>query len=132
MTNLVSLTNDLLHRSVGFNSLFDDFTRPADKYPLHNLRKEDNKYIIELAVAGFDKEDLSIERDGNRLTISGNQEKEVNDYIYKGISSRSFIKTFTINSTYEEIGADLHNGILTIMLEKQEDKSNVKRIEIHE
>lgn len=132
MTNLVSLTNDLLHRSVGFNSLFDDFTRPVDKYPLHNLRKEDNKYIIELAVAGFDKEDLSIERDGNRLTISGNQEKEVNDYIYKGISSRSFIKTFTINSTYEEIGADLHNGILTIMLEKQEDKSNVKRITIHE
>lgn len=130
MNDLMKLSDDLFHRVIGFNSIFDDFARPMDKYPLHNLHKKDNKYYIELAVAGFEKEDLQVERDRNRLIITGSHEDTVDNYIYKGISSRSFVKTFPIDPEYHERKAEYKNGILTIILEKEEQEKKVKVLEI--
>jgi molecular chaperone IbpA len=88
-------------------------------YPPYNIKKVDeNKYVIELAVAGFGKQDLELELQDGTLTIKGNVSSEDADYIYKGIAERAFTRQFTLADTVEVKNADLINGMLKIWLER--------------
>jgi molecular chaperone IbpA len=106
---------------VGFESLFDLATRQSRKvcYPPHNIvRVDEDRYVIELAIAGFVMDDLHIEKDGHVLVVSGNTSNhEVKDYVYKGLSSRNFNKKFDLAEDVEVNGANVSNGILYIELE---------------
>ena len=121
------------HRStVGFDSLFDElenrfFTNTVQNgssYPPYNIIKVDeSKYAIELALAGFDREDVDIEIDQGDLVISGNTEDKNNidarTYMHRGIAGRAFKRVFKLADHVEVRGAEMKNGILTVSLEKE-------------
>ena len=109
---------------LGFVHLFDyleNITNLAiDTYPPHYVVKDgDMKYDIELAIAGFSKEDISIELKDHVLTITGDREarRDQNKYVHKGISGRKFVKSFRLSEYAEVNGADLTDGILTVSIE---------------
>ena len=93
-------------------------------YPPYNIRKAGkDKYAIELAVAGFNKDDVEIEYEDKLLTVKTKKvqktvEKDSNEMIHRGISQRSFSRSFTIADDVEVKGADLKDGLLTISCEK--------------
>ena len=107
---------------VGFDRLLDTFdtmlTEKPTTFPPHNIVKVDeNNYLVELAVAGFDESEVTIEVLKNTLTIKG--EKDLDDtrnYLHRGIGTRSFKKTVTLAETVQVDGASLENGILTVKL----------------
>lgn len=118
--------------TIGFDSFFnslDSITGDVKGYPHYNIKKlDDNRWSIELALAGFSKDDIEIEVKDNIMNISGELKSEDNDYVYKGISSRKFSKSFTLAEFTECESAKMENGILSIILEKNipEDKKPQK------
>jgi len=130
MTNFSLRTLDLptLHRhAIGFDRIFDELNRTFanskndGNYPPYNvINLPEDKFIIEVAVAGFEENELDVEVRENILTIKGTKttDKDVNlDYLHKGISDRNFTRTFTLNSDIHVKGATVKNGILAIALE---------------
>lgn len=102
--------------------LHDDLTRNVPNYPPYNIKKvEDNKYVIEIAVAGFGTQDIEIELLDNRLVVRGKteNEKELPDmFLFKGIASRAFTREFFLNDQIEVKDTELLNGMLRVFLEK--------------
>jgi molecular chaperone IbpA len=107
---------------VGFDTLFEDLERihqsarsGTDNYPPHNVVKVDEeKFLIELAVAGFTKDDIDVELKDGILKVKGEVGKDERDYAYKGISSRKFEKSFRLSEFVVIDGADLEDGILVV------------------
>ncbi|CAB4162499.1 IbpA Molecular chaperone (small heat shock protein) [uncultured Caudovirales phage] len=93
-------------------------------YPPFNLKKtEENKYVIEMAVAGFGKQDIELTLDGNKLNINGHTTIDTltadgvdQTFIHKGISDRPFARTFTLADNVVVDNAQYINGILKIWL----------------
>ena len=88
-------------------------------YPPYNIKKlDDDKYVIEMAVAGFAKSDIEITLDGDKLIIKGNsKDNEGEQYLYQGIANRAFERTFTLNDKVEIKDAEMVNGMLKVFLE---------------
>jgi molecular chaperone IbpA len=104
-----------------------------DYYPPYNIvRVSDTKYTIELAIAGFTKENLSLEVEKSVLYISGELlEAADKEYIHKGISTRKFKKAFRLSEYVQVESAKVESGILTISLVKivpEQDKP--KKVDI--
>ena len=118
--------------TIGFDSFFntlDSITGDVKGYPHYNIKKlDDNKWNIELALAGFSKDDIEIEVKDNIMNIRGELKEENNKFVYKGISSKRFSKSFTLAEFTECESAQMENGILSITLEKNipEDKKPQK------
>jgi molecular chaperone IbpA len=116
----------------------ETMTKAIPNYPPYNIAKvDDNKYVIEMAVAGFGKQQLNIELANNTLVISGdtssNSEDASGAYLYKGIADRSFSRTFNIADTVEIKNAELINGMLKVWLENIiPDSKKPKKIEIND
>lgn len=112
--------------TIGFDEIFkrlSSFTENLPKiptYPPYNIKKTDeNTYVIELAVAGFGKQDIELTLDNGVLIIKGQIEGEdPNEYIFKGIANRAFTRSFTLADTVKVQNAELLNGMLKIILEK--------------
>ena len=112
--------------SIGFDSIFDrffdmDLTRDSG-YPPYNIRKiNEAQYVIEIALAGFSKEDIEVEVTEGNLAIRSKEEKETDEdesFVHKGIAKRSFLRSFTLSDDIIVKGADLKDGMLIINLEK--------------
>lgn len=106
-------------------------------YPPFNLKKADeNKYVIEMAVAGFGKQDIEITLEDNKLVVKGNvandSKDDEKDYFYKGLANRAFTRQFTLADHVEINNAEMINGMLKIWLEhiipeeKKPRKINIK------
>ena len=114
--------------TIGFDSLFDrlfdmDTTREPQGYPPYNIRKvNDLQYVIELALAGFSKDDIEVEVTDGQLSIRSKEEKKEEEessyFVHKGIAKRSFSRTYTLSDDIIVKGADLKDGMLTVNLEK--------------
>ena len=96
-------------------------------YPPYNIVKHDaENFSIELALAGFDKKDITISKEKEVLNIEGKQKEGENlEYVHRGLASRSFKRTFTLADDIIVKGADMKNGILSVSLERiipEEDK----------
>jgi molecular chaperone IbpA len=106
---------------------------------LNHLAKKtgDNKYVIEMAVAGFAKTDIELTMDNGKLVVTG-KTKDANDmdnanvyYFYKGIAERAFTRSFTLADSVEVKNAELVNGILKVWLENLiPEHQKPKKIEI--
>jgi molecular chaperone IbpA len=130
MTNFTLHTIDIpsLHRhAIGFDTLFEQLNRTFansksdSNYPPHNVVKiDDAHYVIELAVAGFAEDEINVELKDNILTVQGDQTRAEAgiEYLYKGIGSRNFARTFPLAEHIEVRGATVKNGILSIALEQ--------------
>ena len=114
--------------TVGFDRVFDMLDRQfansvSTTYPPYNIIKEgENGYKIEVAVAGFREDELDITVKDYTLTVTGEQKREENaetpTYLHKGISARSFTRSFTLGDHIEVKGAVVQNGLLVIDLER--------------
>ena len=116
-----------IHRfGIGFDQMFDELMRATSRqstnYPPHNVLKiDDNNFVVQLAVAGFDKGDIDIQVEGRVLSITGSTNKDNKygaEYIIQGISMRDFERTFTLAEHVEVKSAEVTNGILSIELER--------------
>ena len=112
--------------SVGFDSIFDRFfdmdTTRDSGYPPYNIRKiNEAQYVIEIALAGFSKDDIEIEVTEGNLAVRSKKEEETNgddSFVHKGIAKRSFLRSWTLSDDIIVKGADLKDGMLIINLEK--------------
>lgn len=108
--------DDTYNRMAKFH---DDVTKNIPNYPPYNIRKvEDNHYVIELAVAGFARQDIDITFEDNKLIISGKSQDDNDNFLFKGIANRAFTRTFFLDDTMEINDAFMMNGMLKIALEK--------------
>ena len=115
----------LLHQTLGFEKFIRDVETILDSeikpstFPPHNIIKaDDNKYVVELAVAGFAKDEIDIQVQEGNLTIKGEKkDKDELNYLHRGIGTRSFTKVIAIADTIEVKGAEIKDGILRVGLE---------------
>jgi molecular chaperone IbpA len=129
--------------TVGYDKFFtdlEDLAKTASKnlpsYPPYNIKAVGkDKYVIEMAVAGFAKTDIEVSLQGNKLTVQGSTSEEdtneVQDYIFKGIANRNFTRTFNLADKIEIKDAEIVNGMLKIWLDSLvETQANIKKIAI--
>ena len=129
----LSIFNSLRPFSIGFDDMFDQFENMLgngglnmqSNYPPYNIRRTgQDRYSIEVALAGFSKNDVEVEFEDNLLTVRTKQvEKSDNknddgEIIHKGISQRHFARSFTIADDVKVNGAQLKDGLLTIACER--------------
>ena len=137
----LSIFNSLRPFSIGFDDMFDQFESMLgngglvqNNYPPYNIRKAGkDKYAIELAVAGFNKNDVEIEYEDKLLTVRTKKidktvEKDGNEIIHRGISQRSFSRSFTIADDVRVNDAELKDGLLTIVCEKIVPEQKKKKL----
>ena len=141
MTRNLSVWNSLRPFSVGFDSIFEEFDRMLESteryssnYPPYNIHKLNEKdYKIEIALAGYSKDDIELEFKESTLTVRNKAKEKVvneegNGVIHKGISTRQFERSFTISEDIKVKNAELKNGLLNIDLERiipEEKKSRL-------
>jgi len=104
-------------------------------YPPYNIKQvKENKYVIEMAVAGFAKSDIEMTLEGNKLVIKAAAKDEDNgDYLYRGIANRAFERTFTLADKVEIKDAEMINGMLKVWLENMvKAQDAIKKITIKE
>ena len=133
MTRLVptNIFNELRNDPflVGFDQIFDRIvstgaaTAQSPSYPPYNIVRNDNSdsFAIEIALAGFSKDEIDIESRENVLKIESKSRPEGDDekeYLYKGISNKRFKKAFTLSDDVVVNGADMKDGILKIDMER--------------
>jgi HSP20 family molecular chaperone IbpA len=135
---VVPFVEDIKKNVIGWDNLWDDLVHREFPYtvetsfPKDNIIKRENEVVIELALAGYGRENISIERNGNRLTVSARkdekeQEENVN-YIRRHIATRAFTKHYTVATEYKDIDATFENGILSIRLEREPKQEEAKRL----
>lgn len=134
--------NDFGRFFIGYDKVAEKLAGIADQsakliqnYPPFNIKKvNENKYAIELAVAGFSKQDIEIELVDSKLVIKGSVESKDSDdtFLFKGISNKAFTRQFALADNVEIENAELINGMLKIWLETITPEPSKKKIEIKE
>lgn len=140
MTHFENIEN-LLNQVVGMDSMFNRLhninkAQQTGGYPPYNILKtDDEKYQVEIAVAGFAQDELSIEAKDGQIIVTGEkkakEEGAPTNYIHRGLANRSFTRQFTLSDDVVVKGADLQNGILFIFLERiVPEEKKPRKIEI--
>jgi len=118
--------NQLTPYAVGYDRVFDQLQKyvqnnvQSSGFPPYNIQKGgDYNYTIELALAGFSKDDIEVEVADGTLSVRSDKKSEPDDYsIHRGISFRRFDRKFTLADDIVVTGASLENGLLRIELER--------------
>ena len=108
--------------TVGFDDIFDQlssmskYVNDIPNYPPYNIKKVGkDKYQLDMALAGFSKDDVKVETNDNTLTISASSsDKEDDSYVHKGIAKRAFKRSWTLVEHLEVQDAKLKDGVLTV------------------
>lgn len=120
----------VLHRlrpfSIGFDSLFDhlesvlQYEESYKSWPPYNIVKaDDTHFVVEIAVAGFSKEDVSVVVDDGKLIVSTESDtRDDRKIVHRGIARRHFKKAFTLADNVEVVSASMADGLLSITVEK--------------
>lgn len=129
MNQLTRFDTTALNRAlVGFDRIFDNFeTRFANQinqnYPPYNIEKvAENLYDIVVAVAGFEKQEITVEVDQDQLIIRGEKSTEQTpapEYLHRGLAFRDFERRFTLAEHMEVIKAEIKNGLLQVQIERK-------------
>lgn len=129
MINNPTIWKDFGKFGVGYDDLFDRISEFHDNmaknipnYPPYNIKKTgDNTYVIEMAVAGFGKQDIEITTEDDKLVIKGTAESDdtkEDDLLWQGLAFRPFTRMFTLNDQVEVNNAEMINGLLKVTLER--------------
>lgn len=130
--NGLSIFNQLRPVTVGFDNMFDHFESmfdgdvfsvPTVNFPPYNIVKTgDFTYDVELALAGYSKDDITVDYADNVLTVKSikksDESKDEDGVLHRGIAKRYFSKAFTIADDVEVRGAELKDGLLKISMER--------------
>jgi molecular chaperone IbpA len=121
-------------RMIGFDHLVNNLAPSANYPPCNVIKYSERQYCIEIAVAGFDKSDVSVFVDQDTLIVKGKTtriEESNIEYLYRGLASRSFEQTFTLAEHMVVSSAAIENGILHIYISRIiPDSNTLKQIEI--
>ncbi len=141
MTSDLNLFHRLRPISIGFDDVFNHFEKLFDKnffnisasnYPPYNILKTgEYTYDVEIALAGYSKDDIEVTYENNMLNIKSkksNDDAEMNEIIHKGIAKRYFLKSFTVSDDISIKSAKLKDGLLKISMEKIIPDSKKARI----
>ena len=119
MTDLINL-NNFLNNAIGFEDFFDKFHRlPTINagFPHYNIKKAgEDKYSLEMALAGYKKSDIKVQVQDGVLSIEGGSSEDKEDFVHKGIAKRSFKRQLQLAEYVECNGAKLEDGMLKINL----------------
>ena len=135
MKNNLSIFNNLRPLTVGFDNVFDQLEYMMEdrffekgtvgNFPPYNIVKTgENTYDVELALAGFNRNDIEVEYKENNLTVKSKKQEKADEtdpdgnMIHRGISKRMFSRSFTIANDVEVKGAELKDGLLKVSLER--------------
>ena len=127
--------------AIGFDRMFEELARTQEKlnntnYPPYNIvRLAETEYAIEVAVAGFEEDELDVEVIDGELVIKGETKSDTVDhragnYLHQGIAARNFVRTFALPDNSEVNGATVKNGILTVNVVVHIPESTKKKIAI--
>tara|TARA_R100001509_G_scaffold98034_2_gene57184 strand:- start:1258 stop:1638 length:381 start_codon:yes stop_codon:yes gene_type:complete len=110
--------------TVGFDRFFDtlDIVSNTDVkgFPHYNIKKvNEGEWEIDFALAGFSKDNIDINVKENKMTVKGEIESDNEEYLYKGISTKKFFKTFSLAEYTEPTEATMENGVLKIKLKQE-------------
>lgn len=128
MNQLTRFDTQALNRAlVGFDRIFDNFeSRFANQinnnYPPYNIVKTgEHTYSIEIAVAGFSKDEVSVEIDQDQLIVRGQKSQQEADaeYLHRGLAYRDFERRYTLAEHMEVVKAETKNGLLMIEIERK-------------
>jgi len=137
MTQLMRIDTNAFNKAlIGFDRIFNDFENrwqhSASNYPPYNICKTENDtFLIEIAIAGFNKEDITIQVDQDQLSIIGKKKEEETDskqYLHRGLATRDFERVFTLEAHMIVGEATCKDGILTIQVNRQIPESLKPRI----
>jgi len=110
---------DRFFKQIEYLDRVDAFTRPQSYPPYNIISMDDDRYQIELAVAGFSEDDLEVVYQDSKISVIGEikrEDGESGSVLHKGIANRHFARQFTLADTIEVEGAELKNGMLIISL----------------
>lgn len=137
MNNQLARLDAINRALIGFDTMFDTLERRfansvSNNYPPHNILKTgENQYEIQLAVTGFNKEEISVTVEDNILYIKGESittDHPAESYLYRGLATRDFTKEFPLAEYIEVAGAETKNGMLTIKLIRNVPESAKPRV----
>jgi len=119
-------TNALARTLVGFDSIFNDFehrfaNQLATNYPPYNvLKHSEDLYEVQIAVAGFSRDEIEVTLENNQLQIKGTKIEEVDapEYLHRGLAARNFERSFTLGQYLEVDRVELKDGLLIVKLER--------------
>jgi len=114
---------------------FDNFARniPVTDYPRYNtLKTDDDGYLLQVALPGWEPEHVEVSLHKGVLTIKGEKQPENENlqWIHKGISTKSFERNFKLDTDLEVKSAKFHNGMLEVYLQYSFNSKPIK-IEVH-
>ena len=118
---------------IGFDHVWNEIERLSDMadnkiYPPHNVVKHDDvNFTVELALAGYSKDDLTVEVKDGILVVAGDKSSEEREYLHRGISSKKFTRTFRLSEHVVVSGADFVDGLLVIDLKVEIPKEKLPR-----
>jgi len=117
------LMRDFFSHSIGLDGLFDrliNFKQVKPSFPPYNIIRDGNKTFIEVALAGYSKEDIDIIVEDGVLSIRGTgySERQGSGECLRGIASHRFTKSFSLGEYVEVSSAELKDGMLTVELEE--------------
>ena len=120
---------------VGFDQYFNNARLNNTNYPPHNIVKfSDTEYAIEVAVAGFTKDEITVEVDQAQLVVRGVQstaDTDSKEYLHRGLASRDFEQSWTLAEYMEVKGAEVKDGMLIVQIERiVPDALQPRKIEI--
>ena len=122
MTDLINI-NKFLNNAIGFEDIFNRFALLNSYntgFPYYNIKKnaKADQYTLEMSLSGYKKSDIEIDVQEGILEIRGKvDEHDTEDYVYKGMAKRSFVRKLQLADYVEARGAELEDGILKIKLE---------------
>ena len=116
------IIRDFFSNSIGFDRLFNHLSKVDNQpFPPYNISQDDKHTYVEMALAGYSKENINVVVEDRVLTIEGSSSKtplsERQD-IHKGIASRRFKRSFSLGEHVEVNSAELKDGLLTVIMEE--------------
>ena len=119
MSNHQQLFRTLFSNSIGMDRVFDRLTSTeTSNFPPYNIIRYEDRVSVELAVAGYKKENISVTVNDGVLSITGSWEEEDKNHLHKGISTKDFKRTFSLGEYVEVKSAELKDGLLRVSLEE--------------
>ena len=110
---------DLFPNSIGMSRIFDRLANASHcNFPPYNIVQDGNNTFVELALAGYKKENVTVSVEDGALSIEGKCDNSEKNHLHKGISTKRFKRVFSLGEHVEVKSAELKDGLLTVSLEE--------------
>ena len=120
--NVEKFLKDVDRYSIGMDEWFHrmgTLHQTESNYPPYNLVKEDSiTFRLEVALAGFKKEEIIVTTESGKLFVEGQTEKEDVEYVHQGLAKRAFTRSWTLSDDVEVRNVVFEDGLLTIELKR--------------